>query len=191
MPMSLTDPNPRGRLLRFGIAVLASALALLITWLLVPYLERGRFTLFFAAVMVSAWYGGAGPGLFASVLALLSGNLFSAPFGSSSPAGVQIAQASAFLFAAFLISLLNSVRKRLNRELTESLAQVKLLSGLLPICSSCKMIREDGGGWSQIETYISNHSEATFTHGVCPDCYQKVFPESYEKYKQKYLDTSA
>lgn len=145
----------------------------------------------FAAVMVSAWYGGAGPGVLASFLALLSGNFFHAAPGASNPAGVQIAQASAFLFAALLISLLNSVRKRLNRELTDSLAQVKLLSGLLPICSSCKMIRDDGGGWSQIETYISQHSEATFTHGVCPDCYQKVFPESYERYKQKYLDTEA
>lgn len=145
----------------------------------------------FAAVMVSAWYGGAGPGILASLLALLSGNFFDASYESPNPAGAQIAQASAFLFAAFLISLLNSVRKRLNRELTESLTQVKLLSGLLPICSSCKMIRDGEGHWSQIESYISKHSEATFTHGVCPDCYQKVFPESYEKYKQKFLNTKA
>lgn len=178
--------------LRYCVPVYAVSVAQMLAQGQLPQADPSVALSFnFAAVMVSAWYGGAGPGLFASVLALLSGNFFNTPLESPNLAGVQIAQASAFLFAAFLISLLNSVRKRLNRELTESLAQVKLLSGLLPICSSCKMIREDGGGWSQIETYISNHSEATFTHGVCPDCYQKVFPESYEKYKQKYLDTSA
>ena len=54
-------------------------------------------------------------------------------------------------------------------ELTDALTNVKTLSGLLPICSSCKKIRDDRGYWNQIETYIKTHSEADFTHGICPD----------------------
>ncbi len=55
-------------------------------------------------------------------------------------------------------------------QLEEALGQVKQLSGLLPICAQCKKIRDDSGGWNHLETYISAHSEADFTHGLCPDC---------------------
>jgi hypothetical protein len=47
----------------------------------------------------------------------------------------------------------------------------------LPICASCKKIRDDGGYWQQLEVYISNHSDADFTHGICPDCMKKLYPE--------------
>jgi len=66
---------------------------------------------------------------------------------------------------------------RLIRELTEALAHVKTLSGLLPICASCKKIRDDQGYWQQVETYISAHSDADFTHGICPDCVKRLYPE--------------
>ena len=49
------------------------------------------------------------------------------------------------------------------------------LSGLLPICASCKKVRDDGGYWNQIEEYISAHSEAEFSHGVCPDCFKDLY----------------
>lgn len=64
-------------------------------------------------------------------------------------------------------------RFKLIDELTESLKQVKQLSGLLPICASCKRIRDDQGYWQQVETYISEHTNAGFTHGICPDCLGK------------------
>lgn len=64
-------------------------------------------------------------------------------------------------------------RERLIRELKESLSQVKTLSGLLPICASCKKIRDDAGYWNRIEDYIRQHSGANFTHGICPECYAK------------------
>ena len=67
-----------------------------------------------------------------------------------------------------------------NRELHSALAQVKQLSGLLPICSSCKKIRDDAGYWQQIEAYIRDHSEAQFTHGICPECARKLYPELYQ-----------
>lgn len=75
----------------------------------------------------------------------------------------------------FLVS--EADRERLIQELQAALARVKLLSGLLPICAGCKQIRDDRGYWSQVESYLQKHSEATFTHGLCPDCIQKYYPE--------------
>lgn len=66
-------------------------------------------------------------------------------------------------------------REKLIGELQEALGKVKLLSGMLPICASCKKIRDDQGYWKQIEAYISSHSEAEFTHGICPDCVQRLY----------------
>lgn len=58
----------------------------------------------------------------------------------------------------------------LRLQLEEALASIKQLSGLLPICATCKMIRDEQGTWNPLEVYISEHSEADFTHGICPDC---------------------
>ncbi|HXW68624.1 MAG TPA: transporter substrate-binding domain-containing protein [Dissulfurispiraceae bacterium] len=71
-------------------------------------------------------------------------------------------------------------RSNLIIELQEALSKVKQLSGLLPICASCKKIRDDRGYWQRIETYISEHSEALFTHGICPVCAKKMYPEYYD-----------
>jgi PAS domain S-box-containing protein len=62
-------------------------------------------------------------------------------------------------------------RLKLIQELTEALVRAKTLAGLLPICSSCKRIRDDQGYWQQVEAYISEHSDAVFTHGICPECF--------------------
>ncbi|NJN94505.1 MAG: response regulator [Anaerolineales bacterium] len=70
--------------------------------------------------------------------------------------------------------------RRMNEELQTALAKVKTLRGLLPICASCKKIRDDGGYWHLLEVYIRDHSEADFTHGLCPDCLTKIYPEFYE-----------
>jgi sensor domain CHASE-containing protein len=67
-------------------------------------------------------------------------------------------------------------RDRLIQELQEALAKVKTLTGLIPICSGCKKIRDDQNYWHQVDHYIQKHSEATFTHGMCPDCLKKYFP---------------
>lgn len=68
--------------------------------------------------------------------------------------------------------------ERLIYALDEALTRVKTLSGLLPICARCKKIRDDKGYWSQMETYISKHSSASFTHGLCPDCAVKTLKEA-------------
>ena len=59
-------------------------------------------------------------------------------------------------------------------ELQDALTRVRQLSGLLPICSYCKKVRDDGNYWQQVEQYVSTHSNVQFSHGICPDCYAKV-----------------
>jgi len=66
-------------------------------------------------------------------------------------------------------------RERLIAELKDALAKVKLLSGLLPTCASCKKIRDKDGQWQPMETYIRHHSEVQFTHTVCPDCGERLY----------------
>lgn len=70
-------------------------------------------------------------------------------------------------------------RERLLVELRDALAKVKTLSGLLPICSYCKKIKNDKGHWEQMETYIRDRSDADFSHGLCPDCARDLFPEYF------------
>lgn len=71
-------------------------------------------------------------------------------------------------------------KAKLVAELTEALAEVKKLSGFLPICASCKKIRDDQGYWRQVEEYIREHSEAEFSHSICPECSKKLYPEFYD-----------
>jgi hypothetical protein len=71
------------------------------------------------------------------------------------------------------------------RELQEALAKVKTLSDMLPICAGCKKIRDDKGYWNQLEDYISEHSEALFTHGLCPACLEKAYAEVEEITKRR------
>lgn len=72
-------------------------------------------------------------------------------------------------------------RDKLILELQQALAELKALSGLLPVCVSCKKIRDDNGYWNQIEIYIREHSEADFTHSICPDCAKKLYPDLKKK----------
>jgi PAS domain S-box-containing protein len=65
-------------------------------------------------------------------------------------------------------------------KLQDALAKVKILSGLLPICANCKKIRDDKGYWNQIEAYIRDHSEADFSHSICPECAKKFYPEFHK-----------
>ncbi|HPG39837.1 MAG TPA: histidine kinase N-terminal 7TM domain-containing protein [bacterium] len=72
-------------------------------------------------------------------------------------------------------------REKLITELQDALAQVKNLSGLLPICANCKKIRDDQGNWHSVESYVTKHSEAKFSHGICPDCRAKLYPDYTDK----------
>jgi hypothetical protein len=84
-----------------------------------------------------------------------------------------------------MIEMRTAELKKKNTELKTALSQVKTLSGFLPICASCKKIRDDNGYWNQIESYIRNHSEAEFSHGICPDCAQKLYPNYLGNKKER------
>jgi CheY-like chemotaxis protein len=75
----------------------------------------------------------------------------------------------------------NAERDALIKELQGALQRVKMLSGMLPICSSCKKIRNDRGYWQQVEEFIARYSDARFSHGICPDCAKSLYPELEEE----------
>jgi hypothetical protein len=68
-------------------------------------------------------------------------------------------------------------REKLIDKLQDALNKIKTLRGIIPICASCKKIRDDKGYWNQLESYIKEHSEANFSHGICPECIEKLYPE--------------
>lgn len=86
--------------------------------------------------------------------------------------------------ASRLIALQRELAQRV-RELEEALSRVAELHGLLPICSYCKRIRDDGNYWHQVESYVSDHSAATFTHGICPECTEKVMRPQLEDLRRR------
>ncbi len=75
---------------------------------------------------------------------------------------------------------LDQEREQLIQRLQDALSKIKVLRGLIPICASCKSIRDDKGFWHKVEEYIRGHSDAQLTHGVCPTCARKLYPELYE-----------
>lgn len=101
-------------------------------------------------------------------------------------AGSGMMLAGVFLIKPILLVMMEAEREQ--RELAErlqtALSQVTTLKGMLPICASCKKIRNDAGYWEILENYISSHSEAEFSHGICPECIEKLYPDLYEKMKR-------
>jgi PAS domain S-box-containing protein len=70
-----------------------------------------------------------------------------------------------------------TLRKQAEEALQKAFDQIKTLRGIVPICASCKMIRVDKGYWNHVESYVSDHTEAQFSHGICPECKKKLYPE--------------
>jgi|GEM_PF-1040517 len=100
----------------------------------------------------------------------------------------SMASAVIFLLMSALTLFFVLQKDKLNRRLRKSLLElqaamdeIKTLKGLIPICANCKKIRNDQGFWEQIEQYIADHSEAEFTHGICPECAKELYPEFYQK----------
>ena len=75
--------------------------------------------------------------------------------------------------------LAEAEREKLIGELQSALASIKTLRGFLPICASCKKIRDDKGYWNQLESYIHEHTDVEFSHGICPECAKTLYPEYY------------
>jgi AmiR/NasT family two-component response regulator len=99
-------------------------------------------------------------------------------FLAKPPKARELGQAIVIAKARFgdLLSLrrTNDALQRRTKELEEALAKIKTLRGLIPICASCKKIRSDKGFWQQLEDYLTEHSEADFTHGICPECLEQM-----------------
>jgi hypothetical protein len=125
------------------------------------------------------------------VLALVSSLLIAVAYIYSPPGGptwISLSNRALSVLAVCSTAVLVMQRKGLE-EMTEkaialrekALEEVKILSGFLPICASCKKIRNDQGYWTQIEVYIRDHSEAQFSHGICPECAKKLYPELYRE----------
>jgi hypothetical protein len=89
-------------------------------------------------------------------------------------------------FGAYRLRVWQLLRneKMLQARIDEALANIKILGGLIPICSNCKKVRNDSGYWDLLEGYIQTHSEAKFSHGICPDCAQLLYPEVFHSKKE-------
>ncbi|HLA68892.1 MAG TPA: hypothetical protein VJN65_04240 [Bacteroidota bacterium] len=138
--------------------------------------------LFLFPVMFAAWYGGRSWGFVFAVTLPLSRLYFSTVWSFPESLVVSMTNAviriSVFILVAFLADRVASQTRELQRE-------VKKLEGLLPICSHCKKIKSDEGHWTVMERYISDHSQAEFTHGICPDCLEKHYPDISARMKEK------
>jgi PAS domain S-box-containing protein len=78
-------------------------------------------------------------------------------------------------------------RQKVLSELQEALTQIRTLTGFIPICASCKKVRDDSGFWNQIEEYVEKHSHAEFSHGVCPDCVKQLYPEFSDREENRVM----
>jgi len=101
--------------------------------------------------------------------------------------GLVIVAVGGILFGAYRLRLwqLLAREKMLKVYVEEAMAKIKVLNGLIPICASCKKIRDDKGYWDQLEGYIQSHSEATFSHGVCPECAEKLYGGYFARIKKQ------
>lgn len=199
--------TPASPAVRYTFAAAFFVLAFFFRLLLDPALkEHSPLVLFALAVAVSAIRGGFGPGVLATVLGAFGSLYFFPPMAVFSLPAMEYRTTVAYQLVVFVIvglilSWLGGELRRLRwnavqlanersemlKNLRETLAQrdaalenVRLLSGLLPICAACKKIRDDEGNWQQIETYISGHSQAKFSHGLCPICARKFFNDMAE-----------
>lgn len=143
---------------------------------------------YIAVVLISLW---SPHKRFTVFVALISSVLTMAAFFFKPQAAEvwkAVSNRALALFAVWVTASLGLQRKTTEekrekalQEREKALEDVRILRGLLPICASCKRIRDDQGYWTQLEGYIKTHSEADFTHGICPECARELYPEFLKK----------
>jgi hypothetical protein len=185
---------PRGFTARYAFAVGASLVGLAVRALLQPLLgEHSPFLVFAAPVAVTAMCAGFGPALLTSGLAALLGVwlFFPQPILAAQPVSPGIIQAFIFAGTSVVVAKLGGeyrtrrweaerTAQQLRQILAErdaALERVSVLTGLLPVCAGCKSIKDEAGKWRSMEEYLSEHSKARFTHGMCPACMEKWYGE--------------
>ena len=149
------------------------------------------FAFYFFPVWLLGWKVGLRSGVYMALFA--AATWFAADYASGHPySSLAIAGWNALMeFVACLVvaGIASVVRRqlhaqeKLNAELFATMAQIKRLEGLLPICASCKQIRNERGEWEVMEKYITTHSEAQFSHSVCPNCAQQLYPQYVDREK--------
>lgn len=182
----MAHPMTVARILRkLSLIAFSVVIAALLTFPLVSRVVHSRDLLFIAAVILISRYEGAVSGI---CVALLSVMVFDWYFDQT-PHVLDVTVGNGlrivvFIAVSLMITVLDRQRRRVtarlvttNVELQRALDEVKTLRGILPICSYCKKIRTEPETWIAVESYIRKHSEAEFSHGVCPECLRKHFPE--------------
>ena len=170
-----------------GMFLVLSSLLLLVGIGLLDYFtgrEMSFGVFYFLPIWVMTWNFNRGVAvLFSCLCALVWLEVEDISGAVYSSAWIQLWNAGARLvyFLTFVL-LLESTREKL----LASRREVKELSRLLPICAACKKIRDDSGQWHELETYIKDHSESDFSHGICPDCAKKLYPEYSEELLKKW-----
>jgi hypothetical protein len=141
--------------------------------------EAGVSSLYLVPVALASWTAGRTAGIFVSVIC--AGALLGADLKSGHKytyAFIPVWNAAVILSFFIVVTSLVTSHRRLEEQqearLQKAIASVKTLRGLLPVCAWCKKIRDDHGYWNEVEAYIAAHSEADFTHGICPDCAAKA-----------------
>jgi hypothetical protein len=143
------------------------------------------FAFYFLPVWLIAWHVGLRSGAYMALLAAgtwfmadhASGHFYSSPGIVGWNALMEFAACIVVAGIASVVRTQLSAQEKLNAELFATMAEIKRLEGLLPICSACKQIRNERGEWELMEKYITTHSEAQFSHSVCPECARKLYPQ--------------
>lgn len=151
--------------------------------------NNSAFVWIFSFPLIAVFLLGGKNGVIASVIYILSiAAIFiigsQVTYIAKYPFDLIIRSVMAFFTITILSFAIEKTREMVQIKLTQSnidlqktLQEIEVLSGLLPICSSCKNIRDDNGYWNQIDSYISSHSQAEFTHSICPNCARKLYPD--------------
>jgi hypothetical protein len=148
--------------------------------------ELSIFVLYFLPVGLAAWHLGLASTVIEAVLCAaswysadaLAGHVYSAPIFAVGNTLVRLCAFLAIGWAICRIRTLLISERESSALLRRSLAEIKVLQGILPICAACKKIRDKDDRWIQIERYVSTHSNAEFTHGYCPDCAKALLAEA-------------
>ncbi len=173
-----------GRWMPYAIAVGSVVLATLLSFPLRDLFLHSRGLLLFVAIMFSAWYGGVKPGILATVLAATSFTAFFNDQHGIHPnldSGIRLlVYVTAVSVAIWLMAQRNQALAHAltaNQALEKAMEEIRVLRGILPICMHCKQIRDKQGSWQEVESYIAAQTEARFSHGVCPGCMDKFYPD--------------
>jgi hypothetical protein len=196
----LSGPAGWGRFHGYGFALSLSLLTFGIRVCLQPLLQNySVYLLFTLPVAVTAMWAGFGPALLSAGLGVLLSDYFIFPGGIFAlyPDHLRVGlfETAIFLAASGLVAKLGgdlrarrlhaeSVAEQLRHTLAERDAlveKISVLSGLLPVCAACKSIRDEDGAWVPMEAYLSGHSAAKFTHGMCPSCMEQWYGEELRR----------